>query len=73
MYPVCRDASRETLGCSAQICAMPNDNNLLKLLPLFVGVPMKYGKDIKLRKHLSIALLFVVYLGVLTYLSKYIV
>ncbi|EPP23231.1 hypothetical protein L910_4301 [Vibrio fluvialis PG41] len=46
---------------------------MLKLLPLFVGVPMKYGKDIKLRKHLSIALLFVVYLGVLTYLSKYIV
>ncbi|ADT85912.1 hypothetical protein VFA_004019 [Vibrio furnissii CIP 102972] len=46
---------------------------MLKLLSLFVGVHMKYWKDNKLRKHLSIALLFVVYLGVLTYLSKYIV
>ncbi|SUP46692.1 Uncharacterised protein [Vibrio furnissii] len=73
MYPVCRDASSETLGWSAQICTMPNDNSLLKLLSLFVGVHMKYWKDNKLRKHLSIALLFVVYLGVLTYLSKYIV
>lgn len=34
---------------------------------------MKECRDNRMRKHLSIVLLFVVYLGVLTYLSKYLI
>ncbi|CAE6930071.1 hypothetical protein ACOMICROBIO_NCLOACGD_03314 [Vibrio sp. B1ASS3] len=34
---------------------------------------MKYSGVSKLRKHLSIALLLVLYVGVLAYLSRYIV
>ncbi|GAA5645711.1 hypothetical protein Vpro01_01454 [Vibrio proteolyticus] len=33
---------------------------------------MKYSKENKFKKHLSIALLLLVYLGVLAYLSRYI-
>jgi hypothetical protein len=34
---------------------------------------MKYSDASKLKKHLSIALLLVLYVGVLAYLSRYIV
>ncbi|PXA71437.1 hypothetical protein DMC15_10115 [Vibrio sp. 11986-1-5] len=71
MYRGLAKVTSETLGDSAQICAIINDNNLLKLLSEDLGDAMKYDKENRWFKHLSTTLLFLIYLGLLSYLAKY--